>query len=516
MKKFYIATAIPYVNAAPHIGHALDYSLADVLARYHKQQGQEGQEVFFQVGTDEHGTKIAEKAKEAGQTPKEFVDEIVPHWQEFLKKLNISNTAFVRTTDPQHEKAAQYVWQQLAEKYIFKGEYQGWYCVGCESFVSASEATANNGVCPIHQKPYTQLSEENYFFKLSAFGDQIKASLIAGETKLVPEFRQREILKLIESGLEDISISRPKKHLAWGIPVPGDEGQVMYVWFEALLNYISVLGYPDGENYKKFWPADVQVIGKDILRFHAAIWPAILIGLDIPLPKTLLVHGFVNSNGTKMSKSLGNVVDPIQIIDAYGVDAFRYYFLRHIPTTDDGDFTWVKFENAYNNELGNELGNVVQRVAAMINRYQDGVIGDVPQPKHDSGAFAAEMKDLRVDRALENIWLSVRNLNVYLEEVKPWELAKKPEEAEHLQEVLAYAAGWLTQLADQLWPFLPNTAEAIKHIFEGGTISKYQGVLFPKIYNHTLDPRTAPKHTAAIPATPPASTPPAASETDQK
>jgi len=511
MKKFYIATAIPYVNAAPHIGHALDYSLADVLARYYKQQGRE---VFFQVGTDEHGTKIAEKAKEAGKTPKEFVDGIVPEWEAFLKKLNVSYTAFVRTTNPEHEKTAQYVWQQLAEKYIYKGEYKGWYCVGCESFVSASEATANNGVCPIHQKPYTQLSEENYFFKLSAFGDQIKASLIAGETKLVPDFRKKEILKLIESGLEDISISRPKKHLAWGIPVPGDETQVVYVWFDALLNYISVLGYPDGENYKKFWPADIQVIGKDILRFHAAIWPAILIGLDIPLPKTLLVHGHVLSNGTKMSKSLGNVADPMEIINQYGVDAFRYYFLRHIPTIDDGDFTWVKFETAYNNELGNELGNVVQRVAAMINRYQDGVIGDVPQPKHDSGAFAAEMRELHVDRALENIWLSVRNLNVYLEEVKPWQLAKKPEESEHLQEVLAYAAGWLTQLADQLWPFLPNTAEAIKHIFAGGTVSKYQGVLFPKIYNHTQDPRTAPKH-AATPATP-VSTPPAAESAEPK
>lgn len=514
MKKFYIATAIPYVNAAPHIGHALDYSLADVVARYHKQAGYD---VFFEVGTDEHGTKIAEKAKEAGKTPKQFVDDIVPEWQVFLKKLNVDYTAFVRTTDPNHEKTAQHVWQQLAEKYIYKGEYEGWYCVGCESFVSPSEATANNGVCPIHQKPYTKLSEENYFFKLSAFGDQIKASLIAGEFKIVPDFRKKEILQLIEKGLEDISISRPKKHLAWGIAVPGDEDQVMYVWFEAVLNYISVLGYPDGENFKKYWPTDVWLGGKDILRFHAAILPAILIGLDIPLPKTLLVHGHVMSGGTKMSKSLGNVVDPMEIIDQYGVDAFRYYFLRHIPTVDDGDFTWEKFETAYNNELGNELGNVVQRVAAMINRYQDGVIGDLPRPKHDSGAFAAEMKDLRIDRALENIWLSVRNLNVYLEEVKPWQLAKQPEEAEHLQEVLAYAAGWLTQLAGQLWPFLPNTAEAITRIFDGGTVSKYQGVLFPKIYNHTQDPRTAPKHSVVSPVTPPASTPPAASEsTEQK
>ena len=497
MKKFYITTAIPYVNAAPHIGHALDYSIADVVARYYKQIGRD---VFFSVGTDEHGTKIAEKAKEGGQTPEAFVDAIVPTWQAFLQKLGISYTAFVRTTDTNHQKTAQHVWRQLAEKYIYKGTYQGWYCVGCESFVSPTEATANNGVCPIHQKPYTKLSEENYFFKLSAFNQQIKDSLIAGEFKIVPAYRQKEILQLIAKGLEDISISRPKKHLAWGIPVPGDSEQVMYVWFEALLNYLSILGYPEGDAYKKFWPADVWVGGKDILRFHAAIFPAMLIGLDLPLPKTLLVHGHVLSGGHKMSKSLGNVVDPIEIIDNYGVDAFRYYFLRHIPTLDDGDFTWEKFENAYNNELGNELGNVVQRVASMINRYQNGVIGDVPRPKHDGGAFAAEMKDLRLDRALENIWLSVRNLNVYLEEVKPWEIAKKPEDADHLQEVLAYAAGWLTQLAGQLWPFLPTTAETIGKIFEGGTITPYKGVLFPKIYNHTQDPRLAPPKPAAAPA----------------
>lgn len=499
MKKFYIATAIPYVNAAPHIGHALDYSLADVLARYHKQAGED---VFFQVGTDEHGTKIAQKAEEAGKTPEQFVNEIVPSWQEFLKKLNISYTAFVRTTDPQHQKAAQHVWEQL-KKYIVKGTYEGWYCVGCESFVSPSEAAANNGVDPIHKVPYTKLSEENYFFKLSTFGEQIKDAIVAGEIKIVPEFRQKEILKLIEKGLEDISISRPKKHLSWGIPVPGDPEQVMYVWFEALLNYISVLGYPDGENYKKFWPANVQVIGKDILRFHAAIWPAILMGLDIPLPKTLLVHGFVLSGGHKMSKSLGNVVDPIEIISGYGVDAFRYYFLRHIPTLDDGDFTWEKFETAYNNELGNELGNLVQRVASMINRYQNGVIGDMPRPRHDDGAFQAEVHDLHLDRALENVWISVRNLNSYLENVKPWEIAKKQEEAEHLQEVLAYAAGSLTQIADLLWPFLPTTAETIKRIFEGGTVTPYKGVLFPKIYQHTQDPRIVVKP-APTPQTPPA------------
>lgn len=487
MKKFYITTAIPYVNAAPHIGHGLDYALADSLARYHKQQGED---VFFEVGTDEHGTKIFQKAQENGQQPQAYVDGIVPLWQDFLKKLNVQPTGFIRTTSPEHERVAQLVWTQLKD-YIYKGTYEGWYCVGCESFVTAKQATENNGVCPDHGKPYQHLSEENYYFKLSAFGDKIMQSLAAGEFTIVPDFRRKEIEQLIKSGLTDLSISRPKKHLSWGIPVPGDDTQVMYVWFEAVLNYLSVLGYPDHENYKKFWPADVWVGGKDILRFHAAILPAMLMAIDAPLPKTLLVHGFVLSGGAKMSKTVGNVVNPIEIINSYGADAFRYYFLRHVPTIDDGDFTWEKFETAYNNELGNELGNLVQRVAAMITRYQNGVIGTTPTPEHDAVPYHQEIAELRLDRAIESVWSMVRNLNVYLEEVKPWELAKKPEEAEHLQEVLAYAAAHLVQIADLLWPFLPTTGEAIKKIFADGQVTAYQGVLFPKIYNHTPDPRIA-------------------------
>jgi methionyl-tRNA synthetase len=488
VKKFFITTAIPYVNAAPHIGHGLDFTLADVLARYHKQQGSE---VFFEVGTDEHGTKIYQKAKESGQATQAYVDSIVPLWQDFLQKINISYTGFIRTTSPQHQKAAQLVWSQL-QKYIYKGSYEGWYCVGCESFVTPQQAAANNGVCPDHQKPYEKLQEENYFFKLSQFGEQIEQSLTAGEFKVVPDFRQNEILNLVKKeGLTDLSISRPKQHLPWGVPVPGDENQVMYVWFEALLNYLSVVDYPDGENFKKFWAPDVWVGGKDILRFHAAIFPAILIALDLPLPKVLLVHGHVLSGGTKMSKTIGNVIDPLTIVNQYGTDAFRYYFLRHVPTIDDGDFTWEKFETAYNTELGNELGNLVQRVAAMINRYQNGVIGDLSQPKHDSGPLHVEMEQLRLDRALDHIWVMIRNINIYLEDVKPWEIAKKAEEAEHLQEVLAYAAGSLQQIADLLWPFLPTTAETIRHIFEGGTVKHYQGVLFPKIHQHTPDPRAA-------------------------
>jgi methionyl-tRNA synthetase len=358
-KAFYIATAIPYVNAKLHIGNALDYVLADALARYHKQQGET---VFFQVGTDEHGNKIAQKAQDEGVEPQAYVDSMVTAVHEMLGSLNISYTDFIRTTEERHIKAAQAVWTKLTP-YIYKDIYEGWYCVGHEAFFTSKEVEATGGICPDHQKPYEQLSEENYYFKLSAFSDKIRDRINDGSFIIEPAFRKKEVLKLLDEGLQDISISRPKKHLTWGIPVPGDDEHVMYVWVDALSNYISVLGYPDGELFKTFWPADVQVIGKDIVRFHAAIWPAMLIALELPLPKKLLVHGHINVAGTKMSKSIGNVVDPIELATTYGVDAFRYFFLRHIPTLDDGDFTWERFESAYNGELANELGNLVQRVS---------------------------------------------------------------------------------------------------------------------------------------------------------
>ncbi len=489
MKKFYITTAIPYVNAAPHIGNALDYVIADTLARYKRVNDEE---VFFQVGTDEHGNKIAAKAEEAGLAPKAYTDTMVGPFKDLMEKVGAEYTDFIRTTDERHERGANYIWTKL-QPYIYKGSYEGWYCVGCESFVTDKEAAANNGTCPNHTRPYERLSEENYFFKLSAFNEQIKQAIGSGDFEIVPKHRQNEILNLLDSGLEDISISRPKKHLSWGIPVPGDSEHVMYVWIDALSNYITVLGYPDDPLFAKFWPADVQVIGKDILRFHAAIWPAMLLGLGLPLPKKILAHGFINVNGAKMSKSVGNIIDPIEIIDGYGTDAFRYFFLRHIPTLDDGDFAWDKFENAYNNELGNELGNLVQRVVSMINRYQKGVIGDIQRPQHDAKPYHDAMNSLQFNIAIEIVFKSVRSLNGYLEDVKPWEIAKQrglgnSEAESHLSEVLAYCAGTLQQIAFMLTPFMPSTGNTINKIFESGVISPYDGVLFPKIYNHTPAP----------------------------
>jgi len=491
-KKLYIATAIPYVNAKPHIGNAIDYLLADIWSRYQKQQGRE---VRFQVGTDEHGNKIAAKAAEANMSPQEYVDSMYGNFKTVMGAVGAEYTDFIRTTDVHHKAAVQFIWQKL-QPYIYKSAYEGWYCTGHEAFFTDNEAKETNGVCPDHQTPYERLSEENYYFKLSEFGPKIREAIDTHKFDIVPEFRKKEFLNFLEGGLRDVSISRPKKSLSWGVPVPGDDSQVMYVWIDALSNYITVLGYPDNEDWKNYWPADIQVIGKDILRFHAAIWPAMLIALDLPLPKKLLVHGFVNINGAKISKTVGNGVDPMEIISGYGSDAFRYYFSRHIPTLDDGDFTWEKFENAYNNELANELGNVVSRIAKMVMQYQAGVVGDAIQAEHDSQLYHNAIKACEFNRGMDEIWLMVRSLNQYLEDVKPWAVAKTREtdvEAEaHLSEILGHAVGTLNQIAYLLTPFLPTTAQAIKDMFKDGVVHETGSVLFPKIYKHTPDPR-APK-----------------------
>lgn len=488
-KKLYVTTAIPYVNAKPHIGTAVDQLLADIWARYQRQNGRE---VRYQVGVDEHGNKVASKALENNLDPQAYVDSMYPEFEKLFSSLGTSHTDFIRTSDGHHKLAVQYIWQKL-QPYIYKGTYEGWYCEGCESFVTDKEATANNGVCPVHQREYQRLSEENYYLKASAFTNKIREAIETNRMRIVPEYRKKEFFELIKDGLQDVSISRPRKNLSWGVTVPGDDSQVMYVWVDALSNYLTVLGYPNQPGWDEFWPADLQVVGKDILRFHAGIWPAILLGLDLPLPKNLLVHGHVNVEGVKMSKSIGNVVDPMELIEQYGRDAFRYYFSRHVPTQDDGDFSYEKFENAYNNELGNDIGNLVQRISAMITKYQSGVVGDVPAGEHDMGPYHAAMENLQFNVAIDELWVTVRALNQYLEHVKPWEIAKRREtdtEAEsHLAEVLSHSVGTLNQIGDMLLPFLPNTAAKIHEAFTGGVVSSNLGQLFPKIYLHTPDPR---------------------------
>lgn len=474
-KRFYVTTSIPYVNGEPHLGHAMEFLAADVFARYARAQGMN---TLFCTGTDEHGSKVAETAEKLGVTPKALADQNSDKFRDLLTQLNISNDRFVRTTDKGHEQRAQIIWKNLSTD-IYKGKYIGWYDVRQEEFVPEGQVDPER-TDPKHPKAYQKVEEENYFFRLSKYTARIREAIESDELKIVPLSRRNEILALLREGLEDISISRPKEKISWGIPVPGDPKQVMYVWFEALMNYITVLGYPEHEDFKHFWPANYQIIGKDILRFHAAIWPGILLSLGLPLQQNLYVHGFVNINGAKMSKSDGNVVAPAEIISRYGVDAFRYYFLRKIPSYNDGDFSWELFDKAYHTELANELGNAVQRTVAMIEKYQSGLIGDMPPASHDAAPYHEAIKECRFDRAMDEIWDQVRGLNQYIEEQKPWQIAKG-DDTEHLGEVLAYMAGSLLEIADLLAPFLPDTAQAVRNIFGDGVLRKPATVLFPRI-----------------------------------
>lgn len=473
-KNFYITTSIPYVNGDPHIGFAMELLQADVLARYARLRGDE---VMFSAGSDEHGTKVAQKAAELGKTPQQFADEMSQKFSNLAAQLNISNDRFVRTSDQGHIQRAQLIWKTL-EKDIYKAKYSGWYDVRQEEFVAQGHIDQDR-TDPNHPQAYQKLEEENYFFGLSKYTDQIKKAIDSEEFKIIPATKRNEILALLNEGLQDISVSRPKDKLDWGVPVPGDDTQVMYVWFEALMNYITVLGYPEHEDFKNFWPADFQVVGKDISRFHAAIWPGMLLSLGLPLPKNLFVHSFITVEGEKMSKSLGNVVAPAEIIQKYGVDAFRYYFLRHIPSYEDGDFSWKRFEEVYNTELANELGNLVSRTAAMITKYQNNLIGDIPAPEHDTAQYIENIENCQFDRALEEVWRQVRGMNQYVDEERPWEIAKNDDPA-HLQEVLAYMSGSILQIAQLLRPFLPDTSAKIVKVFETGVVQPSEGTLFPK------------------------------------
>jgi methionyl-tRNA synthetase len=473
-KTFYVSTAIPYVNDKAHLGHALEFIQADVLARYHRQHGDE---VCFVTGVDEHGTKIFRAAEAASKTPKQFVDAVSQTFIDIKPKLGLSYDVFVRTSSDEHKKAAQAMWKACA-KDIYKATYTGLYCVGCETFYTEKDLLKGN-LCPIHKTPVEKVSEENYFFKLSNYTDQVKKLVESDAYKVVPASRKNEILKVLEGGLEDISISRSHKKLPWGVPVPGDPTQVMWVWFDALPNYISALGYPDGKAFKKFWPANVHVVGKDILRFHAAIWPAMLLSAGLQVPKTLYVHGFISIAGEKMSKTTGNVVDPLEAVEKYGLDAFRYYLMREIPSDSDGDFSWQRFDSVYLADLANDLGNLVQRTAAMITKYFDGKLGAVPAHAHDTTVYTDALANFRFDDALADVWERVRGLNQLIEEEKPWVSAKT--DLPHTKEILTHLVADLLQVSDLLLPFLPDTATKITQTFGDGKVDMSVGILFPKL-----------------------------------
>ena len=456
MKKFYITTSIAYTNAPPHIGFALELIQADVLARYHRLLGEN---TFFLTGTDEHGQKIEKAAKEAKKPPEEFTNKISEKFKELTKVLDISNDDFIRTTDKKkHWPTVENIWKELEKNGdIYKKKYKGLYCVGCEAFIKEKDLI--DGKCSNHQKEPELIEEENYFFKLSKYSERVKNAIESNEINIVPARRKSEIINFIKEGIEDISISRSKENLGWGIPVPGDKDQVIYVWFEALLNYL----YPKGR-----WPADVHCIGKDIFRFHALLWSAILFALNLPLPKNILVHGFITVDGQKMSKSLGNIVDPFKLVKKYGVDSVRYFFLREIPSTEDGDFTYEKFEERYNADLAKGLGNLVARILKLSegvefsNEKQDFV--DQVREK-----YTKAFDGFKFNEVLILIWELISYCDKLIEEEKPWEKGK--------EKIIGDLLFLIDQVAKLLQPFLPETSEKILKQLK----TKKTEPLFPRI-----------------------------------
>ncbi len=464
MSSFYVTTPIYYVNAAPHLGHAYTTIAADVLARHHRQRGDE---VFFLTGTDEHGEPVADAAHALGIEPQELADRNAERFRALAPRLGASNDFFIRTTDPQHMAKVQEILTRVRDNgYVYKGTYEGWYCPRCADFKAENEIEEGKR-CPIHHIELVREQEDNYFFKLSAFQDQLERLYAEREDFVAPRTRYNEALAFIRSGLRDVPLTRHK--LTWGVPVPWDSEHVFYVWFDALLNYYSALYYAREDDLTAtFWPADYHLIAKDILRFHAIYWPALLLAAELELPRRLFVHGYLLMEGEKMSKSLGNVLDPFAVIERFGGDALRFYLLRDVPFGQDGSVSTTAFEQRYESELANEYGNLASRTLAMVRRYRDGVLPAAPIDPELAGDFeglADEVCELlnraELTQALDAIWQRVRRLNRYVEERAPWVLAKDQTRADELDRVLSSLAEGLRVLAVLLWPYMPSSCERL-------------------------------------------------------
>jgi len=489
-KKFYITTTIPYANAPPHIGFALEIVQADVLARWNKVKGKD---VFFLTGTDEHGVKNYQTAKKEGLTPQEFVNKNSAYFQKLTKILNISNNNFIRTTDKKnHWPGVIHLWKILAKKGdIYKKKYSGCYCSGCERFITEKDLV--NGKCPNHSNlEIEKIDEKNYFFKLSKYSEKIKKLIQSDKLRIYPKQWKNDFLGLIKEGLTDVSFSRDNEHLPWGIPVPGDENQVQYVWCDALSSYLTGIGYPD-KKYKKYWPANIHVVGKDMLRFHAGIWPGMLLSAGLELPKEIIVHGFLTVDGQKMSKSLGNVINPLELRKKYDSDSIKYYLCRTFPFGEDGDFSEEKLIERHNSELADKLGNLVSRVSALAEKYGVKKIENKLIKKLKLKEIEKKIENYELDKALALIFEFIDSCNKYVQENKLWE-TKDPEESANssgphkpknsriseVRKKLYELVESIKAIAKLLYPFIPETAEKISEIFSGKNIKKAE-ILFRKI-----------------------------------
>jgi len=462
---YYVTTPIYYVNAEPHLGHAYTTIVADILARHMRQRGED---VFFLTGTDEHGEPVADAAKALGVEPRELADRNAERFRDMAARVNATNDFFIRTSDPEHEAKVAEVVQRIHDRgHVYAGTYEGWYCPRCADFKTDAEIEDGNR-CPIHKIELTREKEDNWFFKLSAFQEPLERLYAEKEEWILPRNRYNEALSFIRQGLNDVSMSRAK--LTWGVPVPWDPDQVIYVWIDALLNYYTALSYArEGEDLtERFWPATLHVIGKDILKFHAVIWPAMLMAAGLEVPRRLFIHGYLLMDEQKMSKSLGNVIDPFKIIDIYGTDALRFYLFREVGFGQDGNVSTGGFESRYTSELANDYGNLASRTLAMIGRYREGTVPEAEPPAELAadfeglaGGVCAQFERAEVSTALEEIWQRVRRLNQYVQEQAPWQLAKQEDAGERLDCVLYGLAEGLRVVSVLLHPFMPESAERL-------------------------------------------------------